>query len=372
MGHTVEILTLDPPGAPRSKELSVPVTALGRSASGYGYTPDLVPWLARHAGRFDAVVVHGIWQYHSFGVWRALRKSGVPYFVFTHGMLDPWFKRAYPLKHLKKSLYWPWAEYRVLRDARAVIFTCEEERRLARQSFALYRCRERVVSYGTATPAGDPDTQREIFLQQFPALAGKRLVLFLGRLHEKKGCDLLLRAFGQIIMTHPKGEDLRLMVAGPCASPSYRAELAEVAARFCPEGTVTFPGMLSGDLRWGAFHAAEAFALPSHQENFGIAVAEALACGLPVLISKEVNIWREIADDGAGLVAKDDVAGTGSLLRRWFRLGASEREQMRARARSCFARRFELERAAESLTRVIAEATDPPPLSALQFAGVPG
>ncbi|MEA3213387.1 MAG: hypothetical protein QOE70_6444 [Chthoniobacter sp.] len=371
MGHTVEVLSLDPPGAPWPQEITVPVAALGRSASGYGYTSALVPWLARHAARFDAVIVHGIWQYHSLGVWRALRKSGVPYFVFTHGMLDPWFKRTYPLKHLKKWLYWPWAEYRVLRDARAVIFTCNEERRLARQSFGLYRCRERVVTYGTLAPQGDPAAQRAAFLRHFPALEGKRLLLFLGRLCEKKGADLLLRAFAEISKTHPRGEELHLMLAGPFANARYQAELTGLAARLGPPGSVTFPGMLSGDLRWGAFHAAEAFVLPSHQENFGIAVAEALACGLPVLISKEVNIWREIANDGAGLVAKDDLAGTSSLLRRWLRLAPGEREHMRVRARHCFAQRFELARAAESLIHLLAGASDPTPLTALQFAGVP-
>ena len=102
--------------------------------------------------QFDAVIVHGLWQYSSFGVWRALAGTDTPYFVFPHGMLDPWFKRTYPAKHFKKLLYWPWAEYRVLRDAAAVLFTSEEERRLARESFALYRAREVVVNYGTAAP----------------------------------------------------------------------------------------------------------------------------------------------------------------------------------------------------------------------------
>ena len=372
MGHVVEIVSLDPPGSPWLEAFGAPVEALGLSSSRYGYTPALVPWLQRNAARFDAVVVHGIWQYHSLGVWLALRKTNLPYFVFPHGMLDPWFKRTYPLKHLKKWLYWPWAEYRVLRDARAVLFTCEEERRLARQSFALYRCRERVVSYGTLAPTGDAVGQRDAFARQFPTLKGKRLLLFLGRLHEKKGCDLLLRAFGEVARAHADGEDLHLMLAGPFANARYEAALTKLAAEVCSPGSVTFPGMLSGDLRWGAFRSAEAFVLPSHQENFGIAVAEALACELPVLISREVNIWREIADDGAGLVENDDLAGTCSLLQRWLSLESGERDAMRTRARACFAQRFELARAAESLIRVVADTSDRKPLTALEFEKVPG
>jgi len=111
--------------------------------------------------------------------------------------------------------------------------------------------------------------------------------------------------------------------------------------------------MLAGDLKWGAFRAADVFALPSHQENFGIAVAEALACGLPVLISDKVNIWREIETDGAGIVEKDDELGTVRALRKWFALTEGERRQMRINSRRCFEGRFEAGRAASSLLEVI-------------------
>ena len=149
----------------------------------------------RHAG-YDAVVVHGIWQYHSFGVWRALHGTATPYFVFPHGMLDPWFNRTYPLKHLKKLLYWPWAEYRVLRDAAAVLFTAEQERLLARESFRLYRCHEVVVNFGTATPEVDWERAREDFYNAFPTAPWKNLSPFPrspARKERLRGADPRLR-----------------------------------------------------------------------------------------------------------------------------------------------------------------------------------
>ncbi len=343
-GHEVEVVSLDAPNARGVLEFPGVAHGLGGGGS-YGYTPRLVPWMKANRARFAVVIVHGIWQYHSFGVWRALHGTSTPYFVFPHGMLDPWFNRTYPLKHLKKLLYWPWAEYRVLRDAAAVLFTSEEERQLARESFALYRCNEVVVNYGTAQPQIDLTNAREDFLSAFPTLRGKRILLFLGRLHEKKGCDLLLEAF----RVQSKSKMMHLVMAGPTAHEDYLERLQSLAA----ELPVTFCGMLRGNLKWGAFAAAEAFILPSHQENFGIAVVEALACGLPVLISDRVNIWREIDVSGAGYVESDTLAGTSRLLERWFAAPTSERALMREKAQRCFMERFEIHRATDSLLEAL-------------------
>ena len=272
------------------------VNALGRGRTSYRYCSAFVPWLRKNAARFDAFVVHGLWQYPGYATRLVARELDIPYFVFPHGMLDPWFKKAYPLKHLKKWLYWPWGEYRVLRDATAVFFTCEEERRLARDSFWLYQCRGKVVGIGIGLPPTQADQQDETFLTRFSEFRKKRLLLFLSRIHEKKGCDLLIRAFGKAVqnLSLHERDPLHLVVAGPCADQGYLDEMNDLAKECCPTGSVSFPGMLSGDLKWGAFHAAEVFVLPSHQENFGIAVVEALACKRPVLISDKVNIWREI------------------------------------------------------------------------------
>lgn len=349
-GHRIEVVCLDAPDDAWVRDFPLVCHAMGLAKGSYGYTAKLVPWLRAHRKDYDVVVVDGLWQYHAFGVWRALKGTDTPYHVFTHGMLDPWFKRTYPLKHLKKWLYWPWGDYRVLRDARSVLFTCEEERQLARKSFWLYRCNERVVNFGTGAPIGDPAAQRILFEQKFPEISGKHCLLFLGRVHVKKGNDLLFHALADVLKAGgpPELGNWHLVIAGPNDHP-YGHEMKALSERLGLAARVTWTGMLTGDLKWGAFHAAKAFVLPSHQENFGIAVAEALACGLPVLISNKVNIWREIAGDGAGLVENDDVAGTRNLLTRWLGLSADERSEMSARASACFAQRFHVEQSAKSL-----------------------
>lgn len=350
-GHTIEVATLDPPDAPYVKNFAFPVFAQGPSKLKYGYNERFVPWLHQHATNYDAVVVNGIWQYHSFAVRQALQGTGVPYVVFTHGMLDPWFKERYPLKHFKKLLYWHWGERRVLRDAAAVLFTCEEERVLARESFPSYECNEIVVNYGTAGPQGDPSTQLDTFYTSYPELRNKRIAVFLGRLHEKKGCDLLIQAFARVMAPD---SNWHLLMCGP-DQVGWKKELLDLSERLKIADRITWINMVRGDMKWGALRASEVFVLPSHQENFGIVVAEALACSVPVLISNRVNIWREIETDGAGIVGTDDVEGASTLLRTWLQISDEQKRQIRSRTRECFERRFEIHQAARTLIKVLSE-----------------
>ncbi|PTB20581.1 transferase [Trinickia symbiotica] len=354
-GDTVEIVSLDSPSDRSVIACEVPCHAVGPSLGKYRYTPKLMSWLSDNASRFNAVIVNGIWNYASLGAWRALHGSTTPYFVFTHGMLDPYFRKRYPLKHLKKCLYWPWAEYRVLRDANAVFFTCEEEMRLARYSFWPYDCKPVVVNYGTAGASGDAIQQREAFFSKFAHLRGKRNLLFLGRVHEKKGIDLTLNGLAQCMTdaSIAQTEDIRLVIAGPDDS-AYASTIKDLGKRLGLESRITWTGMLSGDLKWGAFHASDAFVLNSHQENFGIAVVEALSAGLPTLITKKVNIWREIEQAQAGFVDEDDASGTTGLLRRWLQTPSEERLAMRLRARECFNTRFHISATLRSLQHAFA------------------
>jgi glycosyltransferase involved in cell wall biosynthesis len=350
-GHSVEILSLDAPDCLSVKECPLTVHAMGPGKGTYGYNGNFKSWLKTHAQNYDIFIINGIWQYHSFAVHSVLKKLNRPYFLFTHGMMDPWFKERYPLKHLKKWLYWPWGEYPVLRDAKKVLFTCEDEKILARQSFWLYRCNEQVVNYGTAGHVGNAEEQRRLFLDNYPHLQGKRFLLFLSRVHPKKGVDLLIKAFAQTSKNQP---DLQLVIAGP-DQVGLLPELQQLAEKLGISDKITWTGMLKGDVKWGAYHSAEAFILPSHQENFGIVVAEALSCSLPVLISNKVNIWKEIDEDNAGFVVADTVEGTVDLISRWQQLDDQIKAEMRSNADSCFINRFEIKKAAMSLIKVFSE-----------------
>jgi len=335
-GHDVEVASMDAPDFAAGCAFPARVVALGPGRGTYGYTKQAIPWLKANLSRFDVVLIDGIWQYNAVAAYRAAKSSGIPYAVFAHGMLDPYFKDRHPLKHLKKVLYWHAILRRILRDASAVFFTCEEEKLLARRSFSRYRVREVVIPFGTFGPDCDLADAAEEFLTKWPQLRGKRLAISLGRIHPKKGTDLLIQAFASGMA---RDSAWQLVIAGP-DQIGWQKELEALATSLGVADRITWTGMLKGPIKWGAFAASEVFVLPSHQENFGIVVAEAMACGLPVIVSNKVNIWREIEAGGAGLVCEDTVAGTIAALKSWSDLSAEEISALRGRARKCFDEQF--------------------------------
>jgi len=351
IGVTVEVLSQDAPDAAYLKLYPIKVHAIGPARTSYGYSRKLMAWLKAHACEYDGIVVEGVWQYYGVAV-RAAVQGRVPYIVFTHGMLDPWFQRTYPFKHIKKYVYWLAAQYSVLRDAFRVVFTTGMEEDLATMSFWPNTWNSVVVPLGTNRPEGDPAIQRDVFYAACPGVRGRRFLLFLGRIHEKKGCDLLIEAFARV-----RAEDagLDLVMAGP-DQVDLRAKLQQLAAERGVGARVHWPGMLQGDGKWGAFYASEAFILPSHQENFGIAIAEAIACSKPVLISNKINIWHYVTEDKVGFVEDDTVEGTERLLRSWLSLTPDAKRAMVLRTDASFERRFSMRSCALALRRIFEEA----------------
>jgi glycosyltransferase involved in cell wall biosynthesis len=371
-----EVVSLDPADAPFLQKDEFAVHALGPGKGPWGYNPHLVPWLVEHLPRFDAVVVHGLWLFYGHAVRRAQRQlqaqatagQALPrVFVMPHGMLDPYFQRAAgrKLKAIRNTLYWKLLEQQLLNNADALLFTCEEERRLAAQPFRPYHPkRTLVVGLGVEEPPQRRTAMQQALLAKCPQVATEPYLLFLSRIHEKKGVELMLHAYAAASQAVPATAPNtagppaprlpKLLVAGPGLDTAYGQRMqAIVASSPALREAVVFPGMLTGDAKWGAFYGCEAFVLPSHQENFGIAVVEALACGKPVLISNQVNIWREIEAAGGGFVRDDTPAGTLALLTHWQQLTAAAATDFQRQARTTFELEFAVRPAAERFLQAI-------------------
>lgn len=335
-GHQIELASFDPP---HSDFLDLPefkTYGLGSSYPRYGYNSDYIKWLRNKSSEIDAVIVEGIWQYQCWGTYRALRGTDTPYYVYTHGMLDPWFHEGHPLKYLKKLVYWLLADRWALKSAASVFFTTEEEKLLAKTSMPFSDYASTVVPFGIETPSVREKIDIQPYLLKHPECKGKRNLLFMSRIHPKKGCDLLIQAFAKVIKEH---SDIHLLMAGPDQT-GWKEELLKIAETEGVSESITWLGMVKGEEKEIAFQISEAFVLPSHQENFGIVVAESLSRGMPVLITNKVNIWREVHDSDAGWVEEDNLSGVERMLFAWAR--EEDISRFREPSLKCFRENFEL------------------------------
>jgi len=380
-----EVVSLDSPIADFLAEDTTRVHALGPGKGPWQYNAHLLPWLRNNLSRFDKVLVHGLWLYPGFAVSKTLkqlRKDSAlvtpQLFVMPHGMLDPYFQKAKERKWKawRNTIYWKILESKLIHQAEALLFTCETELLLARQAFRPYTPKqEQVVGLGVSVPPSYQAVMRTAFLAHCASLGSQPYILYLGRIHEKKGVGLLIQAYANFAANisreqrtlpiikddapeapdHKKFWSLpQLVIAGPGLDTPYGQKLQRIVSEDSTiRSSVFFPGMLSGNAKWGAFYGCEAFILPSHQENFGIAVAEALACHKPVLISNRVNIWREIETNGGGIVADDTMEGTKFLIQKWCSLSESDKWLMGKRSQDTFNKYFAIGPLANKLQQVL-------------------
>lgn len=363
LGVDNEVVCLDSPDADYLGKDDFVIHTLGAAKGPWAYGKSLLPWLIKNAPNYNAIIIHGLWQFTSYAVFKAVKhltsknQISIPYYVMPHGMLDPYFQKAPErrLKAIRNRIFWSLIEGKVINNANGVLFTCQEELLLARETFTPYSPKHELnVGYGIQEPPVKTPEILKAFQEACPDLHDAPFLLFLSRIHPKKGIDILLNVYNEWLRCNDIKKSLKLVVAGPGLETDFGSNLQSmVDSHPRLKENVYFTGMLQGDAKWGAFYAAEAFVLNSHQENFGISIVEALACGTPVLISNKVNIWREIEDACAGFVEDDTESGTEKLLVKWQALSLNERTEMRKNARKTFEKFFAIYPAAERLKQVI-------------------
>ena len=347
-GHKVDFVCLDDAETGRLLNGPYQVYALGPGGSGYRYNASLSRWIVAHKRNYDVAILHSLWNHASIGGRAGLVAAGIPYIYFTHGMLDVYFNAVQPVKKWVKQLFWLAFQRRVLADAHAVLFTTQAEREASRFTFFGERpYRSEIVSLGIESElGGSPPSPFD--LDDLRSLVSHPYLLFLGRIHPIKGIDLLIDGFAQYV---DRLQGCHLVIAGPDPR-GMRTELMQrvdsaVSAR------IHWTGMVSGERKWALLRHATAFILPSHHENFGIAVAEAAACGVPILTTDKVNIHTTITRHGAGIVAEDTAAGVATILDRFVALSQDERTAMGQAAQACFAQEFSIRAATDRLEHLL-------------------
>ena len=370
-----EVVSFDPQEASYLEVDSFVIHALGCGKTPWGYNKKLIPWLIDNFNRFDIIILHGLWLYNGYAIKKALhhidvkfqqsngnKKVAPKFFVMPHGMLDPYFQKAAnrKLKAIRNWAYWKLIESNVVNKSNGLLFTSEEEQRLAKESFKPYAPRQEIiVGLGLEDPLPYNSTMREAFLDKCPELKNHSYLLFLSRIHEKKGVDILINAYTELYSNMgakslDKKEIPKLVIAGPNLTSLYGYKMQKLVSQSSAvKHMIHFTDMLTGDSKWGAFYGCDAFILPSHQENFGIAVVEALACSKPVIISNKINLWREINVEGGGLIGDDTKDGLIKMLTIWNHLSYKEKIDMSLRARASFDKYFSIDSAASRMLAII-------------------
>jgi glycosyltransferase involved in cell wall biosynthesis len=304
----------DGPGRHAPVPLAQPVPSNGatrfyfrRQTEFYKVSLPLARWLEENVNQFDLVHIHALFSYSSTVAARAARRQGIPYLIRPLGVLNRWGMEN--RRQFLKSLSFRFIEKPILRHAAAMHYTSLAEQREAEQAGATAPAA--VIPLGIDTTEFQNLPGPERFLNQFPQARGKKLVLFLSRLDAKKGLDLLLPAFAEIKRRQPQA---MLVLAGNGAEDFTRG-LHALAARLGLKDDILWPGFLAGAEKLSALSAATVFVLPSYSENFGIALVEALAAGLPCVTTTGVAVSEDIAAAEAGLVvAPEKIALTDALV----------------------------------------------------------
>ena len=320
----------------------------------YHFSAPMGRALSRLVRESDVVHIHSIflWPTTVAAFW--CRRIGVPYVVHVTGSLDPvrLAKRYEGLRtsaasRTKKWLYLKTLGRRDLGGAAALHLTSEAE---LESALRLRFSTGRVIPLGADAPPAPASEESATVFQQYPELQGRKIVLFLSRLDRLKGLDVLADA---AVLLAESRDDFSLVVVGGGA-PEFEAEVRAIYDRHGLSDRAVFTGMVVGDDKWRLLRAADVFVLPSRHENFGIAVVEAMASGTPVVISDQVDIHREVAEAGAGLVTTLDPADVAGAIGRLLD-DPDAAERMGRAGEALAARRYSWERVATDVEALYEE-----------------
>ncbi len=279
-------------------------------ATGWQFSLPMANALKENLKRFDIIYIVAIWNYPVAAAAYYCRKFKLPYIISPRGLLYPYVTAK---KAWKKWLYYYLITKRDLNGATAIHYTTEDEAEKCHLPLGL-KNRAFIIPNGIDLSEFKGLPVKEKLSQRYPVLRGKKVILFLGRINWKKGLDILVKAYS---MLAKKREGLHLLIVGNDEA-GYGKKVKRWVAELGLKDCVTFTGMLVGREKLGAYAASDIFALPSYSENFVMSVIEAMACGIPVIISNKVGIYREIEKNSAGIVVDTSVeslsCGIKSLL----------------------------------------------------------
>lgn len=310
-GHHVRVLTCDDTDVPASWKAGAQdcprlITLEPRSRLTARFQRTDYRTIQRTLADSDVLHLHTPWDRSNLGLMRLARRTGVPYVLTVHGMLDDWSMAQKPLK---KRLYLALGGRRLLERAAAVHCTAKGELEQARKWFS--NGAGHVAPYIFDLSPFRELPGRDVAVRAIPDAGGDEpTILFLSRLHYKKQPEVLIDAAA---MLRDEGRKFRVLIAGT-GTPEYEARLKQQVERLDLGRIVRFVGLVLGDVKVSLYQMADVFVLPTSQENFGFVLVEALAAGTPAVTTRGTDIWQELESSGGALIVDGEPRSTARAI----------------------------------------------------------
>ena len=327
------VVSLDEPTDSFLENLSFKIIPLGKPTTPWQYNKKLYQKLQELITEFDLVIQHGLWLYHGYAIKRALKNvsypSKTPLFIYPHGMLDPYYQveKKRWLKALRNKLYFWLIEKDIIENANVLIFTSELELMSHEASFGKINGPQKVNLGYTSQAIEKSHVQRNTNL------------LFIGRIDPKKGLDELVKAWLKFKTTTQNSH--KLIIAGPGWESNYVKALRKtIVANEVLNENIVILGQQNQQQMQGLLNSSKASVLWSKHENFAQSISESLSVGTPVLISRGVNIYADIATQQAGLVGNPDWEGAYNSITKLYALTELEYQNYSHNAKNLYQQHF--------------------------------
>ena len=335
-GYIVDILTSDKNDKLRSinKNKKLRIINKGPSLNNYGINIKLILWLYENKNKYDYFIIHELWRIYTL-LARIFLKN---YVVFIHGQLDPFFKKNF-FKKLKKQIYWFFFEKQNLLSSKSLLVTSKNEAKSLENTYVnCEKIKKKIIKYGINLPKFNKSKSQKIFYKKFKFLKNKKFHLFLGRLHKKKGLEILINSIYRI---NTQFNEV-LLLAGPTLESDFKNNLKKKVKEYNLQNKIFFSNSLYNELKWGAIQESQTMLLSSHGENFGVSLVESLSLGKPVITTNKVNISPIIKKYNAGFVSSDSVIGFSNNLLKFYNLNKKLKKKMTLNAKKCFKDNFDI------------------------------
>ena len=349
-GFLVDILTSDKENFHKNKSNKFNIIKLRINNVSYNFSFKIIQWLFNNKDKYDFFIIDGIWEFNSLIARIILKKN---YYVFTHGEIDPYFSEN-SFKKIKKQIYWYLIEKKNLLRSNGILITGKSEYKMIKNTFVDTKG-IKIHDIGYPAFIKKINTKKinykKIFLKEFPKLKNKKYILFIGRIHHKKGCDLLLDAilkvknlknfYFLIIGFQHKLNNYEKSILNKI-NQNKKLKYRVIVSKFVNEG-----------LKIASFKFSQATILPSRGENFGVVVTESLSLGKIPLITNKVGIYHEIKKFNAGIICRDNIASISNIIENFLNLKKEKKKIIEKNCLYCFNKVFNISQDKNKLIQLL-------------------